>query len=254
MKEEFHIAELIAGYLSDSLDEREKQELDQWVSASKDNELLFDYLSDDNRLKENIRAKSNYNKNLAWDNVQRKIKNKRFKLNLALVARYAAIIIIPLGLLIGLVSQKVYYTNEISSQNKELYSNLYVPIGSECTLLLDDGTKVYVNSTTSIKYPTQFLGDTRIVELEGEAYFDVAKSDKPFIVKFKNNEVRVLGTEFNISTYNPQRIQTTLVEGSVVISSLSGEVLTLSPSQQATIDASSGEMSVREVNTNIYGR
>ncbi|WP_257669199.1 FecR family protein [Parapedobacter tibetensis] len=89
---------------------------------------------------------------------------------------------------------------------------------------LSDSTKVWLNASSTLKYPSRFTEDRRMVELEGEAYFEVYKNERvPFIVKSKGQEVRVLGTEFNISAYNDQQdITTTLVNGTVQVTAYTG--------------------------------
>src|SRR5690606_24170677 len=100
------------------------------------------------------------------------------------------------------------------------YLSLNTPCGGEYQAVLSDGTKVWLNADSHLKYPVDFDKDKRVVELEGEAYFEVAKMNgKPFIVKTQNQEVKVLGTHFNINSYGYEEgIKTTLLEGSVMVS------------------------------------
>jgi ferric-dicitrate binding protein FerR (iron transport regulator) len=98
------------------------------------------------------------------------------------------------------------------------YNTMHTPKGRQFQLVLPDGTKVWLNAASSIKYPTVFTGETRSVEIDGEAYFEVAKNaGMPFIVKIDDaNEVEVLGTHFNINSYDDEAaVKTTLLEGSV---------------------------------------
>ncbi|GAA4292363.1 FecR family protein [Aestuariibaculum suncheonense] len=113
------------------------------------------------------------------------------------------------------------------------YNTLHVPHGGIYSVVLPDGTRVWVNSASSIKYPEAFVGETREVELNGEAYFHVVKSNKKFIVKTKTLDVTVLGTSFNVSAYDDDDFfATTLVEGKVQLTSEHlGEVI-LAPNQQ----------------------
>ena len=101
----------------------------------------------------------------------------------------------------------------------EEYQTLVVPRGGEYKLVLEDGSRVYLNSNTKLHFPLVFAGEKRVVHLEGEAYFEVAfDSLKPFIVMTGGMEVQVLGTKFNIKAYtDDQAIFTTLVSGSVQI-------------------------------------
>src|SRR5690606_16157854 len=110
------------------------------------------------------------------------------------------------------------------------------PNGGQYQLTLPDGTEVWLNAASSLRYPTRFTGGTRVVELAGEAYFAVAKnSQQPFIVKSSGQEIEVLGTEFNISAYADEtEARTTLIEGAVKVSHhLTGVVRVLAPGEQA---------------------
>lgn len=115
---------------------------------------------------------------------------------------------------------------------------LSTPKGGGYQIELSDGTKVWLNAGTSLKYPSRFVENERIVELEGEAYFSVAKdARKPFTVVSRGQRIKVLGTEFNVSAYEEdQTVQTTLVEGSVglYINGNNNPVL-LAPNEQSTL-------------------
>jgi len=114
-------------------------------------------------------------------------------------------------------------------------NNLSIPKGGQYHVTLPDGTQVYLNSTSSLSYPTQFIGNSRNVTLKGEAYFEVAKNAKmPFIINVNNKQkIEVLGTHFNVKAYtDEQEINTTLLEGSVKISTYDKNVI-LKPGQMA---------------------
>jgi len=116
------------------------------------------------------------------------------------------------------------------------YNTITTPNGGQYQLVLADGTKVWLNAASSLKFPTQFNGKDRTVELTGEAYFEVAKNkNKPFNVKTATQTVQVLGTHFNINSYGDEAsVKTTLLEGSVKVFSATGNVL-ISPGQQAIL-------------------
>jgi ferric-dicitrate binding protein FerR (iron transport regulator) len=119
-----------------------------------------------------------------------------------------------------------------------------IPRGGEVSAVLGDGTKVWLNSRTELSYPVHFSADLREVYLEGEAYFEVAKDGRPFVVHAGGLDVRVLGTEFNVNTQTAGTVKTVLVTGSVEIVS-GGEIVRLSPNQLATYR--DGKFSVRRV-------
>ncbi|NDV59591.1 FecR family protein [Bacteroides sp. 519] len=150
-------------------------------------------------------------------------------------------------------TQLNYQLAENVSQKKEIiYNKIDVPQGGEYTLTLSDGTKVYLNSMTSLRFPVRFTENVREVELNGEGYFEVTPDSKPFIVKYNNVAVEVLGTSFNISAYTGEESHTTLVNGSVKVSLGTGENCVLEPSQQAYIKPGSNLMNVRTVDTSLY--
>ncbi len=115
--------------------------------------------------------------------------------------------------------REIRYDKKDGNENEQLRMNvLETPKCCEYKLFLSDGTMVRLNAMSKLRYPEKFIGTDRLIELEGEAYFEVTKDSKrPFLVKTKNQTVKVLGTKFNINSYNAQ-IYTTLVEGSVEVS------------------------------------
>lgn len=153
--------------------------------------------------------------------------------------------------------REIRYSGKSNSQNNAVKINILdIPKCCEYKVYLSDGTLVYLNAMSRLKYPEKFIGDKRVVELEGEGYFEVAKDSKrPFLVKTKNQIVRVLGTKFNINSYS-SKIFTTLVEGSVQVSvaKLKGRGVNskqiLSPGMQSIIDDSN--IRIQKVNVNDY--
>lgn len=117
------------------------------------------------------------------------------------------------------------------------YATLITPRGGQYQITLSDGTEVWLNAESSLRYPASFQGKERRVELIGEGYFDVTPDEtKPFIVSSEGQEVAVLGTEFNINSYKqPASIVTTLVEGRVLIQHAHGKQQQLQPSEQAIV-------------------
>lgn len=114
--------------------------------------------------------------------------------------------------------------------------SLEVPLRSHYHVTLSDGTKVWVNAGSKLHYPLHFEGNQRAVELEGEAYFEVSTDEIPFIVKSKNQSLKVLGTKFNISAYDERKeIITTLIEGKVALGgeNIQHAPLVLTPGQQS---------------------
>lgn len=120
-----------------------------------------------------------------------------------------------------------------------VYNTIQTPVGGKFQLNLADGSKVWLNSASSLRFPVFFSGDSREVELKGEAYFEVSKhDDKKFSVRSGNQTVEVLGTHFNINAYSDEpSITTTLIEGAVrVIELNSKKSQILKPGEQSKVD------------------
>lgn len=131
---------------------------------------------------------------------------------------------------------------------------IYVPKSGEYELILSDGSKVFLNSESQLTFPSYFEGDIRYVELLGEAYFEVKKDGKPFIVKTPDLAIEVLGTSFNVNAYktNPY-VNATLVEGSIQIHlPETQKTFLLKPEHNFRLDKLSDEIFVQQVNTDIY--
>lgn len=127
-----------------------------------------------------------------------------------------------------------------------LYNMISTPRGGQYHVTLPDGTKVWLNAASSLRFPTMFTGKSREVTLTGEAYFEVAENkSKPFLVSVNQSEVEVLGTHFNVMAYEDEVLTTTLLEGSVKFKHGQSEKIIV-PGQAAELR---GRISVSEVNT-----
>ena len=151
-------------------------------------------------------------------------------------------------------SAGINYNREVGEQGTGLTNKVIVPTGGEYNLILSDGTTVYLNAESKIEFPVKFSGKERVVTLEGEAYFQVAASKKhPFIVKTKDMDVLVTGTEFNVNTHQPGKIHTVLVGGKVGIKKLGAvEEVSMKPGQLASFDRKEGTIEVKDVDVRQY--
>ncbi len=150
----------------------------------------------------------------------------------------------------------INYNQESGEQGVGLKNEIIVPTGGEYNLILSDGTIVYLNAESRIEFPVKFSGKERVVTLVGEAYFQVtASKEHPFIVKTKDMDVLVTGTEFNVKAYPDElEVQTTLLKGEVTV--FAGfekkEKMTISPNQQAQWDREHVALEVREVDPGLF--
>lgn len=146
---------------------------------------------------------------------------------------------------------KLEYTTNTNQAAAIRYNTLRTPMGGEFQIVLPDGTRVWLNSGTSLRFPTAFIGSERVVELNGEAYFAVSKNKKmPFYVRTMNGmDIKVLGTEFNVMAYDNEKvINTTLIEGSVEVQKDS-KMQMLKPGEEAVLNKTSGNIKVGEADT-----
>lgn len=134
------------------------------------------------------------------------------------------------------------------------YNTVNVPYGGTYTVELCDGTKVYLNSGTTLEFPSRFDGKVRSVILKGEAYFDVARNvSKPFVVEVDEMKVKVLGTSFNVKSYvDEPGVYTTLVEGSVAILRDGQPEKKIKPGEQAYYNKGVGTLSIAEVDVKEF--
>ena len=136
------------------------------------------------------------------------------------------------------------------------FHTLIVPVGMKYNILLPDGSKVYLNSDTEFRYPTEFAAEfPRKVYVKGEAYFEVKHNKKsPFIVVADNIEVRNYGTAYNVNNRNSERIITTLVDGSISITDTEAKAneFFVKPNQQAVFVEEERKVKISNVNVNQY--
>ena len=196
--------------------------------------------------------------NLVEENKIRTLPGKaqlkgRYGKVLNILTKVAAVLFIPL-----MLSSLLYFTKQINrnKENKSIsYSEVYTPLAAKTKFLLPDSTIVWLNSGSTLKYPTSFTGKTREVSLKGEGYFEVSVNPEvPFIVKTAKINVTALGTSFNVMAYPEDcKVKTTLVAGKVKVDKISiGTSLYLKPSCQVVLNTKTGEMLVSQVDTRFY--
>ncbi len=167
-------------------------------------------------------------------------------------------IVTATGQIIGSKNNNSLVIGSKNESNELKYMQVSIPKGELLQLTLSDGTKVWLNAASTLKFPQQFIASekTRLVYLEGEAFFDVSTNkEKPFIVKTKEIDVQVLGTQFNVSSYaDEESIKTTLVEGSVKVNDQNNRAntLLLMPSHQAVFSKNKSLLDQKKVNTDRY--
>ncbi|MDX9883545.1 MAG: DUF4974 domain-containing protein [Prolixibacteraceae bacterium] len=160
-------------------------------------------------------------------------------------SRVAAILVVPLTIAFGYLLQ-----NNLSEENP--LQTISSPLASRTAFDLPDGSKIWLNAGSSISFPLHFTGKQRLVQLNGQAYFDVKKDRKPFLIETDKFTIEVLGTAFDVSAYQGEKASVTLVHGKVSIGTVTGNKTILGPGQQALIDAGNGQISKRDVDPNLF--
>lgn len=229
----------------------ENQKLSEWLAADKANaDRLFEMeriwsLKDELRFSDKKEIESAYGRLISAlpDSRKRKMRMPE-RFTFPSWYSYAATL-----LLIGLLSVNLYWMKD---RGGEEVNRIEVPTGQRASLTLSDGTKVWLNSRSSLSYPARFSAKKRNVQLRGEGYFEVTRNEKaPFIVEAGSIHVRVLGTRFNIKNYQNEPAAVTLTEGKVeVITSGTDRKVILKPNEQVSYSEESGWTQVCLVNAN----
>lgn len=241
------IDEVLIKYLTGYATEKERDIARAWINENPEHAEYFDELKNIYQLTGIIRQPSGFNTEEGWNRVkagyfkmrlETELKNKKaFRrkvfIGVSLSSAAAILIIIFIGFYGNLFPFKS------NNNNVTAYNEVVVPLGAKSKITLSDGTKVWLNAGSKLRYPVDFLSDSRVVYLEGEAYFSVTKNKhKQFIVKTSNLDIKVYGTQFNVKSYPEENlIQTTLVEGAIAIETHSGrnkKIIYLKPNQTAT--------------------
>lgn len=145
----------------------------------------------------------------------------------------------------------IYDTTARQEENK--YNRIEVPRGSKYWIVLPDGTRVWLNAATELKYPVAFHAKERRVYLKGEAYFEVAPDkNRPFYVETEEVKVRVLGTVFDVNTHYTRGVRTVLVEGAVALEWGDQKEIRMKPGELADFDRTTTEVTLKEVDVTSY--
>ena len=299
----YRIAYLIAGYVRQTLTEKEHDELDDWITADDKNMQLFEELTDEKNIEANLAWMDEVKSKQSYEALQQagkfKRSTKRFKLKPIWIAAASIVLLAGAffifrninngnannsemassdttklkpggnratltfedGSSIDLTKAKnglmkndngadiiklsdgiLMYVPHNTDENLSAVHTLSTPVGGQYQVTLPDGTKVWLNAATTLKYPSQFTTGERKVEVHGEAYFEVAKDEKkPFrVVLTDSTDIVVLGTHFNVMSYNNEKDkEITLLEGSVKISQQSAvkgmQSAVIKPGQQVVL-------------------
>lgn len=238
--------EIIAGKLHGELSNEEEAEFSKILNDSPDlNEFKKSQQIHDSLIKA---GSISANKKMeSWAKVEKGIKTYQLRW-IKTALKYAAIVVF------AFIAGNLLKPS--APEDKEIrYSEIAVPCGQMSQITLSDGTKIWLNSGTTLRYPEQFGENCRSVSINGEAYFEVAKiPSKPFTVNTSDIKVEVLGTLFNLSAYKEDAATSvTLVEGKVAVQNSDGKAIALlSPGQMATKNKKETNLNIQNVKTGFY--
>lgn len=246
MEEKKEINELdLFRYMNHELSGQEYRAVEEWIHASEENRKIAEDCYELSLAVNSLKIIQQSAPQKALRNVNRRIKEKQFRKVYLFIQKVAVILLLPLLCLSG------YLLLQSEEETPVFYLEARMTPGMIGSTVLPDGTKVWLNSSSYLKYPNTFSGQTREVVLDGEAYFKVNRNaQKPFIVHTGNSTVKVLGTEFNMDAYSSNGfITTTLVNGSIEFNyqdedSPSGSVI-LKPEEQVYYDKKNSQAEVR---------
>ena len=252
-EENKHIDELIANYLTESLDKNALDELKTWIAASAENQQYFIRQREIWFSAVSREAASVYDKDKAFENFRNRVESQkeiqstsRRGFSLSALWRYAAVVAIIIA--VGCIS---YWQGEVNVKDTFADISVEAPLGSKTKLYLPDGTLVWLNAGSRMTYSQGFGVDNRKVELEGEGYFEVKRNEKiPFFVKTKDLQLQVLGTKFNFRDYpEDHEVVVSLLEGKVGLNNLLREEkeAVLSPDERAVLNKANGLLTVESV-------
>jgi len=255
---------IIAKYLLGVAGKEENSQLVEWLEKSEANKKYFGEVESIWNATEIVKNRDGINPDDAWEKIESKISPRFIKIQassevkepeipaaIRTIFRIAAIIVFTFGLSWG--GFYIYYKKVLSAS--AAYNEVVVPIGSKSIINLPDGTKIWLNAETTLKYPEKFTGKNHEVSLDGEAFFNVAKDEKrPFTVKTSDLDITALGTTFNVKSYSDEgTIETTLVTGSLCVKKedVTGNIqrMILKPKQRLTLVKKEGKILVDYVDT-----
>ena len=240
--------EIIDKVIEDTATPAEAREVFRWFVTTKGNEYLSERILEESADITDKQAAEWIDHVIPSERMRDELKRKVRKYRQFRRFMKVAAVAIPFIFIVSLVPFIGYQNGLLADTNME---EIYVPKGDRLQIILQDGTKVYINSDSKLKYPKVFQLFKREVELTGEAYFEVNKEAmRPFTVHLNKLDVKVLGTKFDVRSYtNENNITVALDEGKIAMKNLIGKELTLKPGnvvvynkELATFSTSSAEI------------
>lgn len=257
MKTQKEIERLLPAWFDGTLSSEEQDELRLWKEASEENARVFAEFEAVWEQTERLRSMKKYKEQAALANVHRKINKQQKPRFLQLFKTVAAVLVFPL-----LFSSVYFFLHDTKSEpvlSGQQWYTLKTGSGMRSEFQLPDGTNVWLNSNTTLRYPMAFSATAREVFISGEAYFDVAENQqKPFLVNTGKLTIQVTGTEFMASNYPDEHLtEIVLVEGSVNLcqTEATGKhnlIHRMQPGDRAILEEGDNKLFVEQVNVAKY--
>ncbi|MCW0483937.1 FecR family protein [Gaoshiqia sediminis] len=239
----------IISYITGQItDQKEKAEVRRWINESNANKQMFIQLKNAYALTRKSSGITDVEEE--YLKLQSKVPFRTRRL-ITEIFKYAAVIILTFGITWSI--QKNYFNGQHAESMQ--MNEVICPAGQITELVLSDGSKVWLNAESRISYPSHFNTKQRSVQLTGEAFFEVKKdAERPFLVKTRSINIKVLGTSFNVDAYEKDQIEKiTLVEGKVELQNKSGTRITeMFPGQLARYDRNNKKIHFSEVDTRFF--
>ena len=232
-------------FLEGNLAEENELKLLHWIKLSEENRKLF--LQEQEFLNSEILRRHDKMLERKWEIFKKKLEPQPEKTRVLFLKAASIAAAFILGVLLTTVVITKYFPQSTPTAQLQ---KIVTPHGAKTNIQLPDGSIVWLNSGSALSFPSQF-DKNRPVTLTGEAFFEVVKSDKPFIVSTQYGDVEVQGTSFNVKAFNDDNFQATLVTGSVRLKEKNtGNEVTLRPGQQAGIIGN--KVNVKQVETDLF--
>lgn len=240
--------QLITKSLLGKTNNTEQKQLKDWLAESEENQKEYNAYTELWTKSKSLVLSNSIDTEASLAKTKNRIFGNKNKVRwISYLKQIAAVLIISVAI------SSLYNYFSSTSENGNIYQEISAAYGTKSSITMEDGTKIWLNSGSRLRYPTSFKNQKeRRIELDGEAYFEVTKNTKkPFIVNTNELDVKVLGTSFNVCAYSDyHQVTVALKEGKVSLlranSSSKKEILTLAPNQAAVLNKELKQLSLFE--------
>ncbi len=256
MDRENYFDQLLISYFEKTVTDEELEQLKEYLQESKENRKRFDELNEIYQLADVTSKGWLYDLDSNWNQIKDRIKSEGVTPIVRMVSqkvfmlwKSAAVI----AILLSTTFMILFIKDQMIPDNRMV--KFITPKGEKSKVLLDDGTLVWLNSGSKLNYYVGKNNNIRKVDLTGEGYFKVSKDkEHPFVVHTNEFDVKVFGTEFNVSAYQNDMVhETTLKEGSIsILNNMTGKELMVNPGEQAIFYSKTNKLKIEKVRVDDY--